>query len=105
MRRDRFEARQCETGCCWQQHEVAGFESESILPVNGKAAGSLPLPGDGVMTRHQMSARWYEFEVPFDASLLQAGENMLTITVPEGSLNSGVIYDYLRLELDETTTA
>ena len=26
----------------------------------------------------------------------------LTITVPEGSLNSGVVYDYLRLELDET---
>ena len=75
------------------------------ITVNGKSAGSLPLPGDGVMTRHQISARWYEFEVPFDASLLQAGENTLTITVPEGSLNSGVIYDYLRLELDESTTA
>jgi rhamnogalacturonan endolyase len=75
------------------------------VTVNGKPAGSLPLPGDGVMTRHQISARWYEFEVPFDAALLQAGENSLVITVPEGSLNSGVIYDYLRLELDESATA
>ena len=72
------------------------------VTVNGKPAGSLPLPGDGVMTRHQMSARWYEFEVPFDGSLLQAGENALVLTVPAGPLTSGVIYDYLRLELDET---
>lgn len=70
--------------------------------VNGKPAGTLPLPGDGVMTRHQIQARWYEFEHGFAGDMLQPGENTLVITVPAGSLNSGVIYDYLRLELDET---
>ncbi|MEM9963839.1 MAG: polysaccharide lyase family protein [Asticcacaulis sp.] len=73
--------------------------------VNGKPAGTLPLPGDGVLTRHQIQARWYEFEHSFDGDLLQAGENSLVITVPAGSLNTGVVYDYLRLELDETATA
>lgn len=72
------------------------------VSVNGKPAGKLPLPGDGAMTRHQITARWYEFEVPFAGNLLQAGENTMVLTVPAGSLNSGVIYDYLRLELDET---
>jgi rhamnogalacturonan endolyase len=39
--------------------------------------------------------------VPFDASLLKQGDNVLTLTVPAGPVNNGVIYDYLRLELDE----
>ncbi|MGC6398988.1 polysaccharide lyase family protein [Sphingomonas sp. FW199] len=72
--------------------------------VNGKETGTLQLPGDGVMTRHQIQARWYEFEHSFSGDLLRAGENMLVITCPSGSLNSGVIYDYLRLEMDEDAT-
>jgi rhamnogalacturonan endolyase len=38
--------------------------------------------------------------VSFDASLLKVGENDLTITVPAGDLDSGLVYDYLRLELN-----
>jgi rhamnogalacturonan endolyase len=37
----------------------------------------------------------------FDASLLKPGENEMTFTVPGGDLQSGVVWDYLRLELDE----
>jgi len=37
----------------------------------------------------------------FDTSMLKAGKNALTLTIPAGSLGSGVMYDYLRLELDE----
>ena len=37
-----------------------------------------------------------------DASLLEAGTNTLTLTVPEGPVNNGIIYDYIRLELDES---
>ena len=33
------------------------------------------------------------------AAKLKAGENTLTLTVPAGPVNNGVIYDYLRLEL------
>ena len=37
----------------------------------------------------------------FDAALLKPGENAMTFTVPAGDLQSGVVWDYLRLELDE----
>ena len=38
----------------------------------------------------------------FDAALLKSGENEIKLTVPAGDLTSGVVYDYLRLELDES---
>jgi rhamnogalacturonan endolyase len=37
----------------------------------------------------------------FDAGLLKPGENEMTFTVPGGDLQAGVVWDYLRLELDE----
>ena len=40
----------------------------------------------------------------FDAALLKPGENQMTFTVPGGDLQSGVVWDYLRLELDENAT-
>lgn len=40
---------------------------------------------------------WFEKEVPFDASMLKAGPNTLTLTLSSGA----IIYDYLRLELDD----
>ena len=44
----------------------------------------------------------YERELAFDASLMKKGENALKLIVPAGPVNNGVIYDYLRLELDES---
>ena len=58
------------------------------------------IPGDGVITRHQTQGLWYERQFEFAASMLKTGENILTLTVPAGPINNGVIYDYLRLELD-----
>lgn len=43
---------------------------------------------------------WQERTLKFDASLLKPGENSMTFTVPAGDLQSGVVWDYLRLELD-----
>jgi hypothetical protein len=31
---------------------------------------------------------------------LKAGTNTITLTVPAGTLTAGIIYDYLRLELE-----
>ena len=42
---------------------------------------------------------WREYVQTFDAALLKAGENEIQLTVPAGELTSGVVYDYLRLEL------
>jgi rhamnogalacturonan endolyase len=46
---------------------------------------------------------WYEREFDFSARMLNAGTNTIVLTVPAGPVNNGIVYDYLRLELDETT--
>jgi rhamnogalacturonan endolyase len=83
---------------------ICGGGARSIdVSVNDKPAGEVDrLVGDGVITRHQIQGIWYEREVPFDASMLKQGTNTLTLTVPAGPVNNGVLYDYLRLELDES---
>jgi rhamnogalacturonan endolyase len=43
---------------------------------------------------------WQERTVKFDAALLKPGENSMTLTVPGGDLQSGVVWDYLRLEVN-----
>jgi rhamnogalacturonan endolyase len=76
------------------------------VTVNGQAVGSIDrLVGDGVITRHQIHGMWYERELAFDAGVMKVGGNTLTLTVPAGPVMSGVIYDYLRLELDEAAHA
>jgi rhamnogalacturonan endolyase len=73
------------------------------VTVNGQPAGQVTrLIGDGVITRHGSHGIWYEREVAFDAALMKQGENVLKLIVPAGPVNNGVIYDYVRLELDES---
>lgn len=72
------------------------------VAVNGRAVGVARGPlSDNAITRHQIYGRFSETALPFDAALLRRGENILTLTVPAGSYNSGVVYDNVRLELDE----
>jgi hypothetical protein len=40
-------------------------------------------------------------DVTFDASLLHAGTNAMTLTVPAGGVMSGIAYDVVRLEVGE----
>jgi rhamnogalacturonan endolyase len=44
---------------------------------------------------------WQQRTLKFDAAMLKKGENSITFTVPAGEVSSGVVWDYLRLELDE----
>ena len=71
--------------------------------VNGRSAGSVKLKQtrDGVITRHGSQGIWYEKAFRFEGKRLRKGWNELTLTVPAGSPNSGIVYDYLRLELPE----
>ncbi len=72
------------------------------LAVNGAPQGRIGFGrDDGSMKRHQINGIWKLIDTEFDASLLRAGGNTITLTVPAGSLNDGVIYDYLRLEIAE----
>ena len=56
---------------------------------------------NATINRDGIAGTWCERDLVFDASLMQAGTNTLELTIPAGSLTSGIIYDYLRLELDE----
>jgi hypothetical protein len=74
--------------------------------MNDKPAGNLTgLPNTMVIHRDSNRSYWTEKPVSFDATLMKAGENVLKLTIPAGSLTAGIEYDYLRLELDESSAA
>lgn len=72
------------------------------VTVNGQQlAGFTRMPQDGALGSHGQHGIWHEEKFEFDGSLLKQGTNQIVLTVPAGGVNAGVIYDYLRLELDE----
>jgi rhamnogalacturonan endolyase len=73
--------------------------------VNGQSAGHVAVAGTNALRYNTDKGVWYEYTQPFDGSLLKAGENTMTLTVPAGEVTSGVVWDYLRLELDENAAA
>jgi rhamnogalacturonan endolyase len=78
-----------------------GVSTKSIeVGVNGKSAGQITgLIYNATINRDGIEGSWVEKDLMFPASMLNAGENILTLTVPEGGLTSGVSYDVVRLEL------
>jgi rhamnogalacturonan endolyase len=91
---------------------LAGVNGISQLPVtvNGQDVGAIGDGGsaDNARLRTTNTIRynsdkglWQERTLRFDAALLKPGENEMTFTVPGGDLQSGVVWDYLRLELNE----
>jgi rhamnogalacturonan endolyase len=80
---------------------ITGVGARRIdVAVNGKPAGVVDgLVYNATINRDGIQGHWVEKDVTFDAALLQAGHNQLTLTIPAGGLTSGIIYDYLRLEL------
>ncbi len=87
---------------------VNGMRAGLPVAVNGQAVGAL---GDGSNAANQRlintdairyntdKGLWQERTLMFDAGLLKAGENTMTFTVPAGDLSTGVVWDYLRLEV------
>ena len=103
-----FDRKQASQGRATLRAAISGTGARSVqVSVNGQSVGQLAnLPGDGAITRHQIQGIWVEREVAFDAALLKPGTNKLNLIVAggtngQGNINNGVIYDYLRLELDE----
>ncbi|MGA2232828.1 MAG: polysaccharide lyase family protein [Tepidisphaeraceae bacterium] len=82
----------------------AGTEARALaVGVNGKLAGTVTnMPNTMVIHRDSDRGYWFERDVAFDATMMKAGDNKLTLTVPAGPVTAGVEYDYLRLELDPT---
>jgi len=69
--------------------------------VNGKSVGSIKFISTNALRYNTDTGVWREYTQTFDAALLNAGENEIQLTVPAGELTSGVVYDYLRLELNQ----
>jgi rhamnogalacturonan endolyase len=80
---------------------LAGVSARSIgVTVNGKDAGTVDgLVYNATINRDGVEGSWVEKDLSFDAALLHAGANTLTLTVPAGGITSGVAYDVVRLEL------
>ncbi len=82
---------------------IAGGGAREVgVAVNGQPTAKIARLPDAGITHNGILGIWMEHEVPFDASLLKAGTNDVTLTIPAGPVNTGVIYDYLRMELDES---
>jgi rhamnogalacturonan endolyase len=99
----RFRLDEAPRGTVTLRVAISGTGTRSLaIAANGEALGEILLgPGDGVLARHQIQGLWHERAFAFDAARLAAGDNTLTLTVPAGSVTAGVVYDYLRLELDD----
>jgi rhamnogalacturonan endolyase len=86
---------------------ICGVAARHVfVTVNGKPAGDLaPLAYNATINRDGVQGTWTEHDLGFPAGLLKSGQNEIGLRIPGGNVMSGIIYDYLRLELDETGTA
>jgi rhamnogalacturonan endolyase len=75
------------------------------VAVNTQNVGSIHFISTNALRYNTHTGVWREYKQTFNANLLKVGENQIQLTVPAGELTSGVVYDYLRLELDENTSA
>jgi rhamnogalacturonan endolyase len=81
---------------------LAGADTYQLeVAVNGQVVGTIHPSITNAIRYNSNKSVWQEQTLKFDASQLKAGDNELQLTVPAGDLTSGVVYDYLRLELDE----
>lgn len=86
---------------------ICGVGTRNIaVTLNDNLIGTVTnLTYNATINRDGIGGYWMEHNVAFDAATMKAGENILQLTIPRGGLTSGVIYDYVRLELDETPSA
>ncbi len=78
-----------------------GAQGGLAVGVNKQNVGTIHFISTNALRYNTNTGVWREYKQPFDAGLLKAGENTVELTVPAGEVTSGVVYDYLRLELKE----
>ncbi len=85
---------------------ICGVGTRSLAAtMNDQSIGNVTgLVYNATINRDGIGGYWLEHDLVFDAALMHTGENNLKLTIPAGGLTSGVIYDYLRLELDENAS-
>jgi len=83
---------------------ICGVGNNTHIDVgaNGQPAGSvMGLRYVNATSRDGIGGYWLERDVTFAASMLHQGDNTITLTIPSGALTNGIMYDYVRLELNE----
>jgi rhamnogalacturonan endolyase len=82
---------------------ICGVGTRTLMAdMNDQSIGSVTnLIYNATINRDGIGGLWREHDLVFNAALMKPGKNVLGLTVPAGSLTSGIIYDYIRLELDE----
>jgi rhamnogalacturonan endolyase len=101
--RIRFKMDQRPQGTATLRLAICGARGGPVdVALNGQPIGSTgELPESGVMHRDGIRATaLVERDLKFDASLLHPGENVIELTKHVRTWTDGVLYDYLRLELD-----
>jgi rhamnogalacturonan endolyase len=73
------------------------------IGVNGQAVGSIHPVATNALRYNTNKGVWNQYIQKFDATLLKPGENEMTFTIPAGDVTTGVVWDYLRLELNDGT--
>jgi rhamnogalacturonan endolyase len=77
--------------------------AELVVLVNGRAIGTITTGKDSAMIRAGIHGQYLERDLPFDAGLLKRGGNRITLDQrARGAAQINVMYDCLRLELDES---
>jgi rhamnogalacturonan endolyase len=82
---------------------LAGADGNGGLAVtvNRQSAGTIRPVATNALRYNTDTGVWREYTLNFSGTLLKPGENEMQLTVPAGDLTTGVVYDYLRLELAE----
>jgi rhamnogalacturonan endolyase len=99
----RFDLPDAPHGLATLRLAICGIGTRSLpATMNGQSIGNLRgLVYNATINRDGIAGYWSEHDLAFDASLMKSGENILRLTVSAGGLMNGIIYDYLRLELNE----
>ena len=71
------------------------------IGLNGQTVGAIHPVATNALRYNTNKGVWNQYIVKFDAAQLKAGENQMTFTVPAGDVTTGVVWDYLRLELND----
>jgi rhamnogalacturonan endolyase len=101
-----FDLPQAPHGKATLRLALVGSGSTLTITVNDKSISPpIRTPGNRVIGWDGIQGVWQERDLLFDASLMQSGANVMKFTVPGGAPSNGVVYDYLRLELDESAAA
>jgi rhamnogalacturonan endolyase len=98
----KFNMAKASTGTAVLRISLAGADSTTLtVGINGQTAGSIRPVATNALRYNTNKGVWNQYIVKYDATLMKAGENEMTFTVPAGDVTNGVVWDYLRLELND----